>query len=82
MRQWLDEAAYFERTGELFPADAGCPGCPCAGTGYLGREWLEKREPQCTCGAGDPNDLYVFHAVDCDAVPCPFCPLEAQHGQG
>lgn len=51
-------------------------GCPCQGVGWLGREWLEKRSPQCTCGAGDPEDFTVLHKVQCDSVPCPFCPLE------
>jgi hypothetical protein len=51
--------------------------CPCAGTGWLGREWLLRREPQCTCGAGDPADPSILHDVSCDCVPCPFCPLEA-----
>ena len=52
-------------------------GCPCAGIGWLGREWLDKREPRCTCGCGDPTDATIFHDVSCDCVPCPFCPLEA-----
>ena len=52
-------------------------GCPCQGVGWLGGEWLEKREPQCTCGAGDPEDINLLHAVWCDSVPCPFCPVEA-----
>jgi hypothetical protein len=51
--------------------------CPCAGVGWLGREWLYVREPACTCGAGDPADPAVLHDVSCDSVPCPFCPLEA-----
>lgn len=50
--------------------------CPCKGFGWLGREWLEKRAPECTCGAGDPEDYQAFHALGCDSVPCPFCPLE------
>ena len=51
--------------------------CPCAGVGWLGREWLEQREPNCTCGAGDPADPNLRHDLSCDSVPCPFCPLEA-----
>jgi hypothetical protein len=46
--------------------------CPCNDTGWLGREWLDKRDPKCTCGAGDPNDRMALHSVWCDAVPCPF----------
>lgn len=46
--------------------------CPCSDTGWLGREWLENRDPQCTCGAGNPNLYTVMHKVSCDAVPCPF----------
>lgn len=56
-------------------ADLGS--CPCAGTGWLGCEWLDKREPRCTCGAGDPLDINLLHDVACDSVPCPFCPSEA-----
>jgi hypothetical protein len=52
--------------------------CPCAGTGWLGREWLERREPRCACGAGDPADPAILHDVSCDCVPCPFCLLEAE----
>jgi hypothetical protein len=74
LRQWRDEIAYFHATGKLFPPNEDA--CPCAGTGWLGREWLHNRAPACTCGAGDPNDGDVFHTVECDAVPCPFCPLE------
>lgn len=56
--------------------NADLEGCPCAGTGWLGREWLEKREPRCTCGAGDPLDINLLHDVSCDCIPCPFCPAE------
>jgi hypothetical protein len=51
-------------------------GCPCSGVGWLGQEWVYQREPQCTCGAGDPEDINVLHDVSCDSVPCPFCPAE------
>lgn len=54
------------------------PACPCSGLGWLGREWLYKREPQCTCGAGDPTDVNLLHNVACDSVPCPFCPAELE----
>lgn len=53
------------------------PCCPCAGTGWLGCEWLYKRQPKCTCGAGDPADGSLSHELWCDAVPCPFCLPEA-----
>lgn len=56
--------------------NADLDGCPCAGVGWLGREWLEIREVRCDCGAGDPNNNNVLHARECDAVPCPFCPAE------
>ena len=56
--------------------DSDLAACPCAGTGWLGLEWLEQREPQCTCGAGAPDDELLQHDVSCDGVPCPFCPLE------
>jgi hypothetical protein len=46
--------------------------CPCNDTGWLGREWLENRDPQCTCGSGDPASHTIMHKVSCDAVPCPF----------
>jgi hypothetical protein len=52
--------------------------CPCAGVGWLGREWLHIRNPVCTCGAGDPADPAILHDVSCDSVPCPFCPAEAE----
>jgi hypothetical protein len=52
-------------------------GCPCDWVGWLGCEWLYRREPRCTCGAGDPTDINLLHDVSCDSVPCPFCPLEA-----
>ncbi len=55
-------------------------GCPCGSTGWIGREWLEVRDPECTCGSGDPNDWLAWHHVSCDAVPCPFCPLENRNG--
>lgn len=51
-------------------------GCPCRGFGWLGREWLDKRAPECTCGGGDPEDYRTFHSLECDSVPCPFCPAE------
>jgi hypothetical protein len=57
--------------------DADLKVCPCQGLGWLAGEWVFKREPQCTCGAGDPNDINLLHDVACDCVPCPFCPLEA-----
>lgn len=50
--------------------------CPCKGFGWLGREWLNKRAPECTCGGGDPEDYRTFHSLECDSVPCPFCPAE------
>lgn len=50
--------------------------CPCSETGWLGCEWLERRDPKCTCGAGDPDDYNLLHKVWCDSVPCPFCPAE------
>lgn len=56
--------------------EADLEGCPCQGTGWLALEWLEKREPRCTCGGGDPADPNTFHSLDCDTVPCPFCQLE------
>jgi hypothetical protein len=69
------EAASHVPNFDFQPADL--LDCPCSGTGWLGREWLERREPQCTCGAGDPTDINVLHEVSCDSVPCPFCPAEA-----
>jgi|HubBroStandDraft_3_1064219.scaffolds.fasta_scaffold1039137_2 hypothetical protein len=50
--------------------------CPCAGTGWLGREWLYKRAPQCSCESQTDNFDTVLHALWCDSVPCPFCPME------
>lgn len=49
--------------------------CMCAGTQYLGKEWVLQREPACDCGEEDPDFETTFHAVNCDAVPCPFCVL-------
>jgi hypothetical protein len=48
--------------------------CPCDGTGWLGREWLYKRESSCTCSVGTDDFVNIPHAVNCDSVPCPFCP--------
>jgi hypothetical protein len=50
--------------------------CPCEGTGWIGNEWLFFRPSHCTCEVEkDDFDAYL-HDVSCDAVPCPFCPLE------
>lgn len=46
--------------------------CPCAGSGWLGREWLEQRAPRCSCDQQTDNFDTVLHRVDCDVVPCPF----------
>ena len=62
---------------DFVPADLD--GCPCYGSGWLGKEWLYCRESQCDCGAGCPDDPVLLHAVSCDCVPCPFCPLEVMN---
>lgn len=59
----------------VFRLEEAYLGCPCA-VGWFGAEWLYRRKPRCTCGAGDPEAGGVLHEVSCDAVPCPFCPAE------
>jgi len=49
--------------------------CTCE-SGWLDAAWVFQREPQCTCKFKDTNFEHM-HEVFCDAVPCPFCPLEA-----
>lgn len=44
----------------------------CDDTGFIPGAEVFARDPQCTCGAGRPGDEMVLHAVECDAVPCPF----------
>jgi hypothetical protein len=84
VRQWLEGCAW-DAVPVIRDEMPGLPldelteavnSCPCAGTGWLGREWLENREPACTCGEQTDDFEHTLHAIDCDAVPCPFCPLE------
>jgi hypothetical protein len=72
---------YWSPGGWVRRAEEVLLGCPCSGVGWLGQEWVYQREPQCTCGAGDPEDINLLHAVWCDSVPCPFCPVEAHSEQ-
>lgn len=44
----------------------------CDDTRFIAAAGVFGRDPVCTCGAGEPGDEMVLHAVDCDAVPCPF----------
>lgn len=53
--------------------------CPCAGTYWLGRDWLDKRDSQCNCPAHTDDFLHTIHETWCDAVPCPFCPPEYKY---
>ena len=69
IRNWFREAL-----------EAAARECPCLGTGWVSGEWVFGREPVCTCGAGDPRDISILHKWECDAVPCPFCPLEKGSG--
>ena len=48
-----------------------CEVCCDYGT-LIASDWL-RRDPACTCGAGD-DSILVLHDRDCDTVPCPFCP--------
>lgn len=56
-------------------------GCPCSGLGWLGLEWVYRRESVCTCGSGDPEDATIKHDISCDSTPCPFCPAEEVAGE-
>jgi hypothetical protein len=56
--------------------DADVLPCPCHGTGFLGREWLESRDPRCTCYVQSDDFVNLLHTIDCDSIPCPFCPAE------
>lgn len=64
MRERIAELEAIER--QLCPA--------CSGIGIVPCEWLYQREPKCTCDAATDDFLYTLHAVNCDSVPCPFCP--------
>lgn len=46
----------------------------CEGYGTLPCAEVFPRDPVCTCGAGEFDEMTV-HAADCDTVPCPFCQL-------
>jgi hypothetical protein len=54
------------------PASSPC--APCEGYGTVPGAEVFLRDPDCTCGAGDYDDL-TFHDIACDTVPCPFCQL-------
>lgn len=50
------------------------PCAVCEGYGTLPCAEVYLRDPVCTCGAGEFDEL-TLHDIDCDTVPCPFCPL-------
>jgi hypothetical protein len=58
--------------------DADVFECPCQGSGWLGREWLENREPKCTCESKTDDFVNTLHTIGCDSIPCPFCPAEKE----
>jgi hypothetical protein len=52
--------------------------CPCLGTGLVAGDWVFGREPECTCPVASDDFVFTLHGLTCDAVPCPFCPLEGK----
>lgn len=60
---------------ELAAAYAESTTCACMGLGVLGAEWAFKRDSHCTCSKQTDDFETVFHDVQCDTIPCPFCVL-------